>query len=41
VAFIPEIALRRRASRQAANVEITAVEGTTEAFSPEPAQPSR
>jgi hypothetical protein len=37
VVFIPEIALRRRASRQAANVEVTAVEGTTEAFSPEPA----
>jgi MFS family permease len=35
-AFIPEIALRRRASRQAANVEVTAVEGTTEAFNPEP-----
>ena len=37
VAFIPEIALRRRVSRQAASVETTAVEGTTEAFSPEPA----
>ena len=35
VAFIPEIALRKRASRQAAQPEAMAVEGATEALSPE------
>src|SRR5579859_1196471 len=38
VAFIPEITLRKRASRQTANVEAMAVEGATEALTPELAE---
>ena len=35
VVFIPELILRKRATRQAAQVEVTALEGATEALTPE------